>query len=570
MKSLRSRVSLEGFWWFKLDPQNVGENEQWFKIPPGDKDLVYVPAAFNEQNPDWDQYEGFMWYWREFFVPREFSGKKVFLVFEGAGYRVKVWVNGAFVGDHECCYTKFSLDVSRHILFGEVNNIAVEIDNRVTPDSIPPGEGLNYTYYDFFPYGGIIRPVYLEFVAEDHVEDVIVDTDHEGCLKVRVDVVCRKDCRIRLRLTDRDGKTVYSSEATVDNGKVEVEAQVPKVIPWSPEKPYLYTLWVELLVDNKPVDIVYERIGFRKFEVKNGKLYLNGREVFLKGFSRHEDFPVFGRRLPGPVLIRDFNLMKKVNVNSFRTSHYPYSEEHLDLADELGFLVILETPLVGLNQHHFLNEEFFDKVKKVVYEMIKQHRNRPSVVIYSMANEPDNTVPESKQFFTKLKEYIRSLDPSRPVLHTSHLHHRNAEDPALEVDDIIALNIYYGWYTHVGDIEEGVKKALEVVESIHSKFPNKPIILTEFGAEAVKGLHSDPPVAWSEEYQALFLKRYIEEMSKLPYIKGLHIWVFADFRSTQGKRGPRRPGGMNMKGVFTRDRQPKLSANIVAELFAKM
>ncbi len=181
--------------------------------------------------------------------------------------------------------------------------------------------------------------------------------------------------------------------------------------------------------------------------------------------------------------------------------------------------------------------------------------------------QPDSTVEEAKQFFSELKEYVKSLDSTRPVIHTSHKH---LQDVAMDIDDIIALNIYYGWYQLSGDIEAGVKKAIELVEEIHRKYPDKPIIITEFGAEGVRGFHSDPPVAWTEEYQAKFLKRYIEEMSKIPYVRGLHIWVFADFRTTQGNRGPRRPGGMNMKDVLTRNRQLKLSTSIVAKLFEKL
>mgnify|MGYP001626256953 FL=1 len=388
MKSLRPKISLEGFWKFKLDPNEIGEKEKWFSSFPKDSDFIYVPAAYNEQNPEWDQYEGCMWYWREFYVPKEFMGKKAWIVFEGAGYIAKVWLNGGYLGEHECIFTKFSFDATPYIRYGEVNSIAVEIVNRVKPDSIPPGEGLNYTYYDFFPYGGIIRPVYIEFLNENYIDDITVFTDDKGLLKIKIDAVCKEHCNARIRLVDKENKEVYNTEAPIVNGKVETEATIHDVVTWSPENPYLYTLWVELIANNSVSDVVYERIGFRKFEVRNNKLYLNGREVFLKGFGgRHEDFPVFGRLLPGPVLVRDFHLMKKVNANSFRTAHYPYSESHLDLADELGFLVILEAPLVGLNQKHFASRDYLEKAKKVIYEMIKQHKNRPSVVIYSIANE---------------------------------------------------------------------------------------------------------------------------------------------------------------------------------------
>ncbi|MEM3980459.1 MAG: glycoside hydrolase family 2 TIM barrel-domain containing protein, partial [Ignisphaera sp.] len=303
------------------------------------------------------------------------------------------------------------------------------------------------------------------------------------------------------------------------------------------------------------------------------KIYLNGRPVFLKGFGRHEDFPITGKYLPGSVLVRDFYLMKKIGANSFRTSHYPYSEEHLDLADELGFLVILEPPLCysGIDRilprteiaKLFSDESYIERAKKVVLEMIAQHRNRPSVIMYSITNEPPSDIPEVAEFIKKIAEYIKSLDTSRPTTFASF---RYTRDLALEYVDVLAFNYYKGWYSEWGDIDKGLEVVINDLEKIHRKYPDKPIIIAEFGADAIFGLHSDPPQMWSEEYQAELLRKYIETLTKKNYIVGLHIWNFADFRT------PQNPGRtiLNRKGVFTRDRQPKLAAHILSELFKKI
>ncbi|MEM4514026.1 MAG: glycoside hydrolase family 2 TIM barrel-domain containing protein, partial [Ignisphaera sp.] len=349
--------------------------------------------------------------------------------------------------------------------------------------------------------------------------------------------------------------------------------RIQGIRPWSPEEPNLYNLVIELYIDDKLKDSVYERIGFRDVEVKDGKIYLNGRPLFLKGFGRHEDFPVTGKYLPGSVLVRDFYLMKKIGANSFRTSHYPYSEEHLDLADELGFLVILEPPLCfsGVDRilprtdiaKLFSDEGYLEKAKRVIAEIVSQHKNRPSVIMYSVTNEPPSDIPEVAEFIKKIVEYIKTLDSSRPTTFASF---RYTRDLALEYVDVLSFNYYRGWYSEWGDIDRGLEIVLNDIEEIHKRYPGKPIIIAEFGADAVFGLHSDPPQMWSEEYQAELLRKYIEVLTKKNYVVGLHIWNFADFRTPQS---PARTI-LNRKGVFTRDRQPKLAVQAVSELFKKI
>ena len=569
--SFRFRIDLSGFWEFKLDPRNEGEPKEWFRGFDGGEP-IYVPSSWNEQNPSWDKYAGIAWYQRRFYVPKELEGKTPWLVFKGAGYHAKVWLNGVFLGEHEGSFTEFRLDASKALKAGDWNLLVVRIDNRLSLDRIPPGRALNVTAFDFFPYGGIHRPVYLEFTSGNYIDELIVVTDHRGSLKVEVSVGGpRVECDVVVKLRDRLFREVFKDKARCVDGKAVLERKLEGIRPWSPEDPYLYTLHVELVVGGQVVDGVEERIGFRSVKVKDGKILLNGRPVFLKGFGRHEDFPVTGKHLPGAVLVRDYFLMKKIGANSFRTSHYPYSDEHLDLADEMGFLVILETPvcLSGLGRllpeeeelrKWFKNPEILAKAKRMAEEMIKQHRNRPSVIMYSVVNEPPSHLEECAEFIKELAEHVRKLDPTKPITFASN---RRSEDKALKYVDVISLNFYYGWYSEWGDIEAGVEQLKKEVEKVHALFPEKPIIITEYGAGAITGQHSDPPLMWSEEYQAEFLRRYTEELARKEYIYGLHIWNFSDFRT------PETPWRtiLNRKGVFTRDRQPKLSAYIVRKLF---
>jgi len=569
----RPKISLEGFWKFKIDKDLIGDKEEWFKGFESN-DLIFVPSSWNEQNPEWDQFTGVAWYQKDFYIQKELEGKLAWIRFEGAGYKTRIWTNGNFVGEHEGAFTSFGYAI-KELKFGGFNRIVVRIDNSPSIRNLPPALGLNVSAFDFFHYGGIHRPVYLEFTDKCYVEDLTIYTSSDGSLKALIDNVCEEPVSLKVSLASKDLNSIIYEETVSDvkSGRYIYKKKFSGIKPWSPEEPNLYNLIVELYLDGELKDSVYERIGFRSIKVKEGKIYVNDKPVFLKGFGRHEDYPVFGKNLPGPVLIRDFYLMKKMGANSFRTSHYPYSNMHLDMADEFGFLVILEPPLCYSGMERiadkksivklFSDREYLAKAKKVIAEMIKEHKNRPSVIMYSVMNEPQSDMPEIAEVIKELSAYFNKLDPSRPTTFASN---RSVKDLALGYVDVISLNFYRGWYSEWGDIDRGVEAMMADLEETHRRHPDKPIIITEFGADAVLGLHSEPPQMWSEEYQAEFIRKYVEALSRKDYIVGLHVWNFADFRTPQT---PWRTI-LNRKGVFTRDRQPKLSVAVLSSSFNKL
>jgi beta-glucuronidase len=575
MKSwFRPKISLEGFWKFKIDEDDIGEKEEWFRGFESE-DLIYVPSSWNEQNPRWDQFSGVAWYQKDFYMRENLEGKIAWIIFEGAGYKTKVWINEKFVGEHEGSFTSFKFKID-NLKTRDFNRIVVKVDNTPSMYALPPAVNLNVAAFDFFHYGGIHRPVYLELTDQNYIKDLTINTNSEGYLKVSVNIASGKPVDLNVILSSKDGTSIVYREilSGVEPGEHIYERKIDGVKPWSPETPNLYALILEIYLNGNIRDSVYERIGFRDVEVKGGKIYLNGKAIFMKGFGRHEDFTIFGKYLPGPVLIRDFYLMKRMKANSFRTSHYPYSSEHLDLADEFGFLVILEPPLCysGIERiiakredlaKLFSGENYVAKAKRVISEMIREHKNRPSVIMYSVINEPPSDIPEVAEFIGKLAMYFKEMDPSRPTTFASH---KSVRDLALGYVDVISLNFYRGWYSEWGNIDEGVKSMMADLEEISRRSPEKPIIITEFGADAIIGLHSDPPNMWSEEYQAELIRKYVEALSKRSFIAGLHVWNFADFRT------PQNPGRtiLNRKGVFTRDRQPKMSALILSSLFSNL
>jgi beta-glucuronidase len=307
------------------------------------------------------------------------------------------------------------------------------------------------------------------------------------------------------------------------------------------------------------VDSYFLKTGVRTIKVNGSQILLNDRPVYLNGFGRHEDFPVVGRGYLPALIVKDYALMQWMGANSFRTTHYPYSEQMLDLADRLGFLVIDETPAVGLYFREDGLEQRRALCRKYVDEMIARDKNHPSVILWSLANEPHSTAP-ARQFFEELYWQAKDMDPTRPVSLVSFI---GSDEDAFEFCDLVCLNRYLGWYSQGGDLDQALAMISDELDALYEKF-GKPILLTEFGADAIPGQHAQPPEMFSEEYQAEMLVRYIELLRQKPYVVGEHIWNLCDFKTSQGIT---RAGALNYKGVFTRDRRPKLAAHRVREVW---
>jgi beta-glucuronidase len=401
----------------------------------------------------------------------------------------------------------------------------------------------------------------LYATSPDYLSDITVETGFSGAQgQIRIRVEMNKDSDGVIALSLNGHGQHIAVERSFSSRNVEMNLDVPEVAPWSPAAPNLYDLTVELKQGGEVVDSYSLRIGFRTIRVEGDQLLLNGEPVYLKGFGRHEDFPVVGRGYLPALIVKDYSLMQWMGANSFRTTHYPYSEQMLDLADELGFLVIDEMPAVGL----FFLENGLEKrstlCRQYLQEMIDRDKNHPSVILWSLANEPHSKPPHARPFFEQLYRDAKTLDPTRPVTLVSFL--GEAED-AFEFCDLVCLNRYYGWYYLGGNLELATTLLSAELDSLHEKF-QKPILLTEFGADALPGQHAQPPEMFSEEYQAEMLVRQIEMLHQKPYVIGEHIWNLCDFKTSQGIT---RMGGLNYKGIFTRDRRPKLAAHRVRELW---
>jgi beta-glucuronidase len=307
---------------------------------------------------------------------------------------------------------------------------------------------------------------------------------------------------------------------------------------------------------------------------------INDEPVYFTGFGKHEDIPVIGKGHNDPFMLHDFELLKWIGANSFRTSHYPYAEDVIDYADRQGIVVIDETAAVGLNMglgggifgtqgyQTFSADTVNDATQEVhaqaIRELIARDKNHPSVVIWSIANEPESDTEGAEHYFRPLFDVAREADPTRPVGFVNVMLAPHGKCRVSQFGDVLMLNRYYGWYVNTGDLE-GAELAWEE-ELTAWAGEGKPIIITEYGADTYPGLHS--AVAgnpWSEEYQIEYLEMNHRVFDRIDAVVGEQMWNFADFATTSGIM---RVGG-NKKGAFTRDRQPKAAAHYLRSRWRK-
>jgi beta-glucuronidase len=573
----RERKSLTGLWRFRLDKAGEGRSAEWFRRPLADAREMAVPASFNDIAADAAvrDYFGDVWYQRTVRVPRGWEGQRIVLHFESATHRATAWVNDAEVVSHEGGYTPFEAEVTEHVQAGEQARITVVVNNTLSFQTIPPGviedtpDGKRQIYWhDFFNYAGLHRPVWLYATGKAHLTDVTVVTGLDGAngsIEYRTEATDADGAQVKVVLRDADGAEVATG--TDPSGTLTVE----NVHRWAPGDGYLYDLEVQLVDDAGGVlDSYHQSVGVRTVAVDGTRFLINGEPFYFTGFGKHEDLAVIGKGHNDAYLLHDFELLEWVGANSFRTSHYPYAEDVLDYADRQGIVVIDETAAVGLNMGlgggifggqgytTFSPETVNDQTREVhaqaIRELVARDKNHPSVVLWSIANEPESDTEGAEQYFKPLFELTRELDPTRPV---GFVNVMLAPYPTCRVSqfgDVVMLNRYYGWYVNTGELKAAELAWEEELKGWASE--GKPIIITEYGADTYPGLHSVVPQPWSEEYQVEYLDMNHRVFDRIDAVVGEQVWNFADFATTSGIM---RVGG-NKKGVFTRDRQPKAAA----------
>ncbi|CAL8111717.1 unnamed protein product [Orchesella dallaii] len=584
----RQTKSLDGIWKFRTEPkgaQDLGIGQSWFNQTleqTGESELMAVPSSYQDLSQDRERmnYLGWAWYQTEFWVPVEWNdfARRILIRFGSVHYNAMVWVNGIKVIEHQGGHLPFQAELpSNQVYFDKPNIVTVAVNNTLTADTVPQGfltykTGEKYppnhfimnSNFDFFNYAGIHRSVVLYTTPRSYIDDITVTTDASGTtgsVAYAIEVVTEGAPTVSVALHDKDG--VIAAQGSAATGTL----QVPNAKLWWPytmvsnssDAGYLYTLEVRLRDDSSDIEDIYRlKIGIRSIRWTDTSFTINGRPFYFAGFGRHEDFFIRGRGFDPVLLVKDHNLIKWVGANSYRTTHYPYSEELMDVADQLGIVIIDECPAVSLT---LFGPGLLETHKNELTRLIKRDKNRASVVMWSVANEPRTEDPNSENYFREIFQHTRSLDASRPI--TIVLDSNYATDHAAQFTDILSLNRYHAWYQDQGELEM-IGTALTAEAQHWMDTFKKPMIVTEYGADTIAGLHTSPSWLFTEEFQEEYMREHFKVFdnlrtnSSVTFI-GEMIWNFADFMT---KQEIRRVVG-NKKGIFTRDRQPKASAHLL-------
>lgn len=568
-------------------------NESWrfSKADPGDAqnpsyndsswEMVSIPHTWNAQDAD-DEIPGFYrgpgWYRKSVFISQEMSDRQVTIYFEGANQQTDVYVNGNKVGTHRGGYTRFAFDITPFLKFGTSNSIAIKVDNGADAD-IPPLSA------DFTFFGGIYRDIYLMYTDKVHIST----TDYASSgVYIQTPVVSEKEAEVQVStvLANQTNKAVKvkvqhivlslegeniaqkesvvklapNSVTTVEQNKILVS--FPRL--WCPETPYLYTVSTRVFDDkgNVLLDEIKNPLGFRWYSFSpDSGFYLNGKPYKLIGTNRHQDYYKKGWALRDEMHVRDVKLLKEMGGNFLRVAHYPQDPVIMEMCDKLGILTSVEIPIVNAITE---SEGFTHNCLEMTREMVRQDFNHPSVIIWTYMNEvmlrpPFKADPQKHKDYCaavgklgkQIDDLIREEDSSRYTMIPFHGSVESyVEAGLIDVPMIIGWNLYQGWYGgEFASFDAFVKNA-------HRKFPTKPIIITEYGADVDPRLHSFAPQRFdfTAEYANMYHEHYLKTILNTPYIAGATIWNLNAFYS-EGRADviPH----VNNKGITGLDRELK-------------
>jgi beta-glucuronidase len=557
----RTTISLDGNWNTIIDPYETGLGNRFYENakPKTKADLVeydferspklHVPGDWNTQRESLLFYEGPLWYQRNF-PHHTTTGVRTLLYFGGANYFARVWLNGKKLGEHVGGFTPFDFDATDQLNDGD-NSLVVEVDNTRHADGVPALKT------DFWNYGGLTRGVKLVEVPSNFIQDYSIQlakgqTDLiEGWVQL---AGAAGSGQVSIEIPEihlKQSAQVDPSGRAMFNFPVHIEL-------WSPDHPKLY----QVLISGGG-DRVTDEIGFRGIETRGSQILLNGKPIFLRGISMHEEAPF---RSGKAFSEEDDRILltwaKELGCNFVRFAHYPYNEEMVRLADRMGLLVWEEIPVYWDIQ--WQNPATLENAKSQLREIISRDRNRAAIALWSMSNETPIS-PERTEFLKELTSYARQLDSTRLI--TSALNHtdrsgpdtRVLNDPVGEFLDVLGVNEYMGWY----------EAKVEDTDHTQWKFAyDKPVIVSEFGAGALYNLHGDAQTRFTEEYQANVFDHQLAMWQRVPQLAGMSPWLLMDFRS------PRRPlpgiqDYFNRKGLISDQGQRKQAFYMLQKFYTE-
>jgi len=570
----RSTTSLDGQWQTIVDPYDVGafdyrgqplknsaafyknfkpqSKTDWVEYDFDTSGHLNVPGDWNTQRESLLLYEGSVWYKRSFDYAKA-PKRRLFLHFGAANYLASVYLNGEALGQHEGGFTPFDFEITDRVR-PEGNFVILRVNNARAKEDVPT------VNTDWWNYGGITRPVTLVEVPETFIQDYSIQFEKgstrqiKGWLQLNGPELHQN---ITIGIPEAHASKTF---ATDDTGRVEFSFTAD-LQPWSPENPKLYAVEISGATDR-----VVDRIGFRSISVQGTDILLNGKTLFLRGISIHEEAPT----RPGRAWSVDdartlLGWAKELGCNFVRLAHYPHGEAMVRTADEMGILVWEEVPVYWTIQWE--NPDTLRNAKNQLNELITRDHNRAALIIYSVANETPISDARNR-FLSQLIQQAHASDPTRLVsaaLQASETEEGgrftiHINDPIANELDVMGNNEYIGWYVRrIADLD---------VTDWASKY-DKPLIMSEFGADALFGDHGDAQTRWTEEYQESLYVHQIAMLRRIPFLRGTTPWILKDFRS------PRRtlPGiedYFNRKGLVSNRGEKKKAFFVLQEFYREL
>jgi beta-glucuronidase len=571
----RQHLSLNGRWNYIIDPYETGfydYRREPFDMSPSGKGGFYedlkprnksewveydfdlsptlkVPGDWNSQAERLSFYEGTVWM-RQVFQAEPKAGSNYILYFGAVNYEAHVYLNGKKLGVHKGGFTPFQFDVTGKLNKGR-NFVVVKADNTRRQDEIPT------VNTDWWNYGGITRDVLLAELPATYIADYKLQLA-KGDLKRIEGYVQLAGAQPQQSVSVTIPEAKISTTVRTDaSGRAAISIPVSTLRYWSPDDPKLYGVRIAAGPDS-----VDDKLGFRTIETRGKDILLNGKSIFLRGISLHDENPLIAGRLRGE---GDMRMMlqwaKELNANYVRLAHYPHSERMVRLADEMGLLVWAEVPVYWTIS--WTNPDTYRNASAQLTDLVVRDKNRASVIVWSIGNETPVSEPRNA-FMGRLADTVRKLDDTRLVAAALEVHREGkevvVEDPLADKLDLASFNEYAGWYW------SNTKDMLNYRFNI--KY-DKPVVVTEFGADALAGYHADDETRWSEEYQDLLYKNQITMLTAIPGLRGMTPWILTDFRS------PRRPHPYfqdfwNRKGLISETGQKKQAFHTLKRFYDQM
>ncbi len=550
----RKRESLNGLWHYAVDQYYAFMRHNWFNEPHFDIlgnskpldhsfdewETMTLPCCWNNFDKTYLLYDGYMAFTRTFLYKPGNKDERVILKIGAANYVCSLILNQKYIGSHRGGNTPCYFDITDYLT--AENRIFLYVDSTRRDEQVPP------PVTDWFNYGGVYRDIEIFRLPKVYIKDFKISLEPNSNFK---------KIRASVTMSDKSAKKAVlkikelgiTKEIPLKNGKGQVIFSASPEL-WSPENPKLYDVTVKCAKDE-----IKDRVGFREIKVDGLDIVLNGKPIFLRGISCHEDDPDHGKALTDDDRLENLIHAKELGCNFMRLAHYPHSEKMAYLADEKGLLLWEEIPVYW--HIRFGEKDTYNDAENQLYELITRDFNRASVIIWSVGNENPDT-DERFKFMGKLADKSRSLDKTRLVSAACLVNfQKNAiEDRLEEKLDVIGLNEYCGWY---------VPHWESLPELFENSSPKKPVIISEFGADALPGHRGLITDKGTEDCQAYIYERQTKQIAKIKYVKGMTPWILNDFRCPN--RSSIIQKYFNRKGLFSADRKHRKLAFYVLRDF---